>query len=76
MSRLPVAEKASNSIASNGKSPLIFFILIFVLSVPFWLVGAVTSSEVLPGLPMSSFMWVCPVMAATIVAYRRKRSRA
>lgn len=55
-------------------SPLLFFILIFVLSVPFWLVGAVTSSEVLPGLPMSSFMWVCPVMAATIVVYREKKT--
>jgi uncharacterized protein len=28
---------------------------------------------VLPGLPMSSFMWVCPAIAAAILAYREKK---
>lgn len=73
MSQPPVAEKASNSFASNGSSPMIFFILIFLLAVPFWFIGALTNREVLPGLPMSSFMWVCPAIAAAILAYREKK---
>jgi hypothetical protein len=76
MSRLPVAEKASNSIASNGSSPLIFFILVFSFCRSFLFIGALTSREVLPGLPMSSFMWVCPAIAAAILAYREKKSPA
>ncbi len=72
--RQPVAEKSSDTAVCWRRSPLLFFILIFVLAVPFWLIGAVTSREVLPGLPMSSFMWICPVTAAAILVHREKRT--
>ena len=80
MSRLPrpVGERPSNTasgVTSAGPSPLIFFILVFVLSVPFWLLGAETSRQVLPGLPMSSFMWVCPAIAAAMLVYKREKHR-
>jgi hypothetical protein len=52
----------------NG-SPLVFFLLVFTLSVPFWLIGAVTELRLLPGLPVSSLMFVCPAMAAAILVY-------
>ncbi len=54
----------------GNRSPLAFFGLVFALSVPFWLVGAATGIQLTPDLPVSSFIWVCPVVAASILAYR------
>jgi membrane protease YdiL (CAAX protease family) len=47
-----------------------YFVLTFVLSIPFWLVGAVTKIQILPSLPVSSLMVVCPLIAASILVYR------
>ena len=47
-----------------------FFVLVFVLSVPFWIVGAATGLQLTPDLPVSSFIWVCPVIAASLLVYR------
>lgn len=52
------------------RSPLRFFVLVFALSTPFWLLGAVTSRQLSADLPVSSFIWICPVIAAAILAYR------
>jgi membrane protease YdiL (CAAX protease family) len=52
------------------RSPLAFFALVFALSVPFWLVGAATGLQLTPNLPVSSFIWLCPVIAAAILTYR------
>lgn len=43
----------------------------FALSVPFWLLGAVTDLQLLPGLPMSAFALFCPVTAAAILVHRQ-----
>ena len=55
---------------AEGGSPLKFFLLIFALSVPLWLIGAVTTLQLLPGLPVSSLMAFCPLIAASILIYR------
>jgi membrane protease YdiL (CAAX protease family) len=47
-----------------------YFVLTFVLSIPFWLVGAVTKVQILPSLPVSALMAVCPLIAAAILVYR------
>jgi CAAX protease family protein len=60
---------SSNTIASRSRSPLKFFSLVFALSIPFWLFGALTRLQLLPGLPVSSLMAVCPLMAASILVY-------
>jgi membrane protease YdiL (CAAX protease family) len=55
---------------STNKSPLKFFILVFVFSVPFWVLGAYTEqlAAMLPiALPISSLMVVCPIGAAVIL---------
>jgi uncharacterized protein len=55
---------------ANGllsESPLAFFVLVFALSIPFWLIGGLTRIELLPGLPVSSLMTVCPLIAALIL---------
>jgi uncharacterized protein len=47
-----------------------FFVLAFAVSLPFWLIGAATGARLLPGLPVSSLMAVCPAIAAAILVYR------
>ena len=63
-----------NTNTSINKSPLIFFLLAFALSSPFWLLGAVTGWQLLPGLPASSLMILGPLMAALILVYRESKT--
>jgi CAAX protease family protein len=49
-----------------------FFALVFVLSVPFWLLGAATRLELVPGLPVTALMALCPLLAASILVYRMR----
>jgi hypothetical protein len=55
------------------RAPFAFVVLLFAISVPFWLVGALSGGELLPGLPVSALMAVCPVLAALALVYRRER---
>ena len=66
--------KVATTITSLTKSPLTFFLLVFVLSLPFWLAGAFTTLQLLPGLPVSSLMCFCPVTAALILVYRENKT--
>ena len=52
------------------RSPMRFFLLVFALSVPFWLVGAVTGLQLMPGLSVSALMTFCPLVAALILVHR------
>jgi membrane protease YdiL (CAAX protease family) len=54
-----------------SESPLAFFVLVFALSIPFWLIGGLAGRELLPGLPVSSLMTVCPLIAALILVSQR-----
>jgi uncharacterized protein len=60
--------------ASAGKPPLPFFLLVFLLSVPFWLASAVTQQDLpkrIPiNLPVSALAAFNPMMAALILVYR------
>jgi membrane protease YdiL (CAAX protease family) len=62
---------------SRGQSPWHFVLLIFILSIPFWLMGAVTGrllpEEVPMNLPASALMFVCPLLAAVILVYKEDR---
>ena len=69
-----VAKDSSNTITSRSRSPLKFFLLVFALSVPFWLAGASTTLQFLPGLPVSSLSCFCPVTAALIFVYREDKT--
>jgi uncharacterized protein len=57
-----------------GKSVLAFFILVFALTIPFWMLGAVTDLKLLPGLPVAALSTFCPMLAALILVYREKRA--
>ncbi len=60
--------------ASEKRSPLKFFLLVFTLSIPLWLIGALTPLQLLPGLPVSSLMAFCPMIAASILVYRKDKT--
>ncbi len=64
--------------STNPKLPFTFFVLVFLTSAIFWLLGAV-SKQVLPeetsiNLPISSLMAICPITVALILVYREKGS--
>ena len=53
---------------------IIFFLLVLVLSIPLWLIGALKPVEILPGLPLGSLAVVVPLIAALILVYRETGS--
>ena len=54
-------------------SALKFFALVLALSMAFWLLGAVSGLEVLPGLSVSALGAFSPLTAAAILVYRESR---
>jgi len=54
-----------NTSPSTSKSPWGFFLLVFILSIPSWLIGG-NKLPILVDLPVSSLMFVVPVIAASI----------
>lgn len=69
----PIDENSANTILQQRRSPLTFFVLVFALSIPFWLAGAASELQLLPGLPVSSLMFVCPAIAASTLVYRENK---
>ena len=63
---------ASLNLLSSFKRLLVFFLLVFVLSLPFWLLGEVTDLQLIPGLSVSALMGFNPMLAALILVYRDK----
>ncbi len=59
-----------NSVASMNRSPFAYFILMFALSIPFWIAGALSNIQLLPALPVSALEVLCMVGAASILVYR------
>jgi uncharacterized protein len=53
-----------------------FFLLVFALSIPIWLLGFIVknTSQNLPiELPISALMAVCPLIAAAILVYKKQK---
>ena len=46
-----------------------FFVLAFALAVPFWVLGAYTTLNLLPGLPIAALATFSPALAGTILVY-------
>ncbi len=51
-----------------------FFLLVFALSVPFWLIGGATDLQLMPGLSISALMTFCPMAAALMLAHREENA--
>jgi uncharacterized protein len=69
-----IVEHSNSAGGPPSKSPLTFFLWVFVLSIPFWLVGAATGVQLLPGLPVAALMFICPVTAALICVYKESKT--
>ena len=63
-----------NTSASLKRSPLTFFVLVFALSLPFWLLGTIVKHVPIPiNLPVSALQFVCPIIAAFILVSREEK---
>jgi uncharacterized protein len=59
---------------SEIKSPFKFFLLVFALSIPFWVLGFIApdTTRLLPiKLPIAALMSICPLLAAAILIYKK-----
>jgi membrane protease YdiL (CAAX protease family) len=69
-SKLERCHENMPSCASKAKLPLNYFLLVFVLAVPFWLFGG--GKLPLPiNLPVGALVTFVPVIAASILSYQR-----
>ena len=65
-----------NTRMSFKRSPLRFFLLVFIISTPFWLMGD-TAEKKLPlpfNLPVCALVLVCPMIASLILVYTENGS--
>ena len=61
-----------NTDPSRNRSLLSFCLLEFVLSIPFWGVGALAQAHVIPDQVLFRASWsLTPMMAAAILVYRK-----
>ena len=61
---------------NTAKTCINFFALVFLLSVPFWILGAMgpDTTKILPiKLPISALMTFCPLIAAAILVYKKQK---
>ena len=56
--------------AGGHKFPLKFFLLVFALTIPFYVFGALAGFNLTPDLPVSVLMVVVPATAAAILVHR------
>jgi membrane protease YdiL (CAAX protease family) len=54
------------------RSPLKFFGLVLALSLPFWLIGAISDRQLMPGLSVSALMAFSPMVAALMLVHRER----
>jgi uncharacterized protein len=61
--------------SANKSSSFRFFLLVFILALPFWLIGT-GFEEALPlpmKLPVSALSFICPMIAALILVYKENK---
>jgi len=61
------------SSAKVKKSPYTFFVLVFALALPFWLLGALVKPLPPINLSFSALQIVCPITVAFILVYREEK---
>jgi len=55
---------------TTGDSAARFFLLTYILTIPFLILGSVVKQPLLPGLPVTALMFVCPTLAALAMISR------
>jgi len=56
------------------RSLLTYFLLVFGLTIPFWVLGALTEIQLLPGLPVAALATFCPALAAAMLLYQEHKA--
>jgi CAAX protease family protein len=59
-------------VQNKRESVFIFLTLVFVLSIPFWILGAIKPIQLLPGLPISALGVFAPALSALILVYKNE----
>ena len=75
-SAAPACDGAPQIRSPLNRSPLKFFLLVFALSIPFWLIGGMSDLQLMPGLSVTALVAVCPMVAALILVYRERGTAA
>ena len=65
---------ASLDLSGSLKRLRVFFLLVFALSLPFWLLGAATDLQLMPGLSVSALAAFAPMAAALLLVHLNKTS--
>lgn len=52
--------------------PILFFLVVFALSIPFWLIAEIIGTGLPLGLPLSALMFPCPLFAASLLVLREE----
>ncbi len=55
------------------ESVFTFFALVFALSIPFWVLGAIKPIQLLPGVPISAIGAFTPALGALVLIYKNDR---
>jgi membrane protease YdiL (CAAX protease family) len=55
----------------NSRSLYLFFVLVTLISIPFYLIGFVVDGQIIKGLPISSIMIIAPFSAAIFLTYKK-----
>jgi membrane protease YdiL (CAAX protease family) len=72
----PAREDPRRSDAARANRSITqYVLLVFALSTPFWLLGAATDLQVMPGLSVSALMALCPMAAALFLVHRESGSQ-
>lgn len=67
--------RQTRNMAAKDGFPWAFFVLVFLLALPLWVIAGVTGWVVpVVGLPVSALIAFCPMTAALIVAYREEEA--
>lgn len=64
----------NDSSITEPQSPGKFIFLVIALSIPLWLIGAFTPLQIMPGLPVSSLMVLCPLTASLVLVYSENQT--
>jgi membrane protease YdiL (CAAX protease family) len=76
MNRRTISVTGDPPAAASARSAWAFFLLTIVLSLPFWLLGALSGFQLLPALPLSALGVVCPAAAGVILSARESGAGA
>jgi uncharacterized protein len=71
--RLSSVRASLDPVLLLGRLP-VFFLLVFALSIPFWLIGGATDLQLISGLSVSALAAVCPMLAALLCVHQTQGS--